>query len=455
MSRKPFKLGYSIRSMGYHIAAWRLPVGQACAPMTFDAYLEVVREAEAAKLDMVFLADTLSQKAPDDPAGSAAYSSWNAEPEPISLLSALAPMTKHVGLAATASTTYNEPFHVARKFSTLDHLSGGRAAWNMVTSWADRDARNFNREAARDYSERYERGSEFLDVVCGLWDTWEDGALLSDRESGRYYDYTKVHTLNHKGKHFNVEGPLTSPRTAQGRPIIIQAGASEQGRDIAARMADVVYTNAATLEEAQEYYNDMKRRVVAYGRRPDELLIMSGISPYMGATDADGQAEYEELQRLTDPIVAGSAVFRKIPSLLGLPLDHLLREEDFSVMFFRSSAERMRDHALENKLTLGEMLKIFGTGTIENVVIGSAIKVADHMQHWYEAGACDGFNIAPPHALTCVRNVRRYLVPELQKRGLFRLEYEGTTLRENLGLPWPANRFAKGASEAETSAAGA
>lgn len=276
-----------------------------------------------------------------------------------------------------------------------------------------------------------------MEVVRKLWESWEDDALVLDQAGGRYYDPEKVHRIDHAGAHFSVAGPLTAARTPQGRPIIIQAGASDQGRDIAAETADVVYTNAATLEEAQDFYADMKARTAAKGRDPGQVLIMSGIAPYFGATEAEGRAEYDALQDLIDPAVAGTAVFRKIPNLVKRGLDEKVRPEDFDVMFFRSSAERMRDVALEEGMTLRRMLARFGTGTVENVVIGSAAQVADRMEHWVRNGACDGFNITPPHALTCIRKVRRLLVPELQARGLFRRAYEGTTLRANLGLDWP------------------
>ena len=438
MSIKPFKLGYSMRSMGYHVAGWRLPDQEPGAALSLAAYQDLLREAEAAKLDMVFLADTLSPKAVDEPPGCAARCSWNAEFEPLTLLSALAVTTRHIGLVATASTTYDEPYHLARRFSSLDHLSGGRAGWNMVTSWNVKDAANFHAGEVPDYAERYARGREFVDVCRKLWESWDDDAIVMDREAGVFYREGSVRRIDHRGKHFSVAGPLTVSRSPQGRPIIVQAGSSDDGRDIAAESADVIYTNAATLEEAQAFYNDMKSRVAKKGRNPDQLLIMSGITPYFGATEAEGQEEYAQLQDLTDPMVAGTAVFRKIPLLAKRRLDELVQPEDFEIMHFRSSAERMRDHALANKQTLRRMLQTFGTGTIENVVIGSASQVADHMEHWYRNGACDGFNIAPPHALSCIRKIRAHLVPELQRRGLFRMEYEGTTLRANLGLDWPA-----------------
>jgi FMN-dependent oxidoreductase (nitrilotriacetate monooxygenase family) len=445
MTTKHFKLGYSMRSMGYHVAAWRLPDQNPDAAINLSAYQELVREAEAAKLDMVFLADTFSPKAVDEPPGCASRCSWNAEFEPTTLLAALAVTTRHIGLIATASTTYEQPYHLARRFSSLDHLSGGRAGWNMVTSWNAKDAANFHSGEVASYEDRYARGREFMEVCRKLWESWEDDALVMDQGTGIFYDEGKVRPVHHKGEHFSVAGPLTLPRTPQGRPVIVQAGSSDEGRDIAAESADVIYTNAATLEEAQEFYADMKRRAAVKGRDPEKLLIMSGLTPYFGATEAEGQEEYSRLQELTDPIVAGTAVFRKIPNLAKRGLDEVVRPEDFDVMYFKSSAERMRDHALTNKLTLRKMLQIFGTGTIENVAVGSAKQVADHMEHWHSNKGCDGFNIAPPHALSCIRKIRAHLVPELQSRGLFRREYEGTTLRANLGLDWPSTaRVASG-----------
>jgi len=442
MRKGQMKLGLSIRSMGYHVAAWRHPEASAEGAMSFQNYADLVRAAEDAKLDMVFLADTLSLKAVDDPPGAAARSSWNAELEPITLLSALATVTRNIGLVATASTSYNEPFHIARKFSSLDHISGGRAAWNMVTSWSDGDALNFNREKTRDYGERYERGREFVEVVRGLWDTWEDDALIRDQENGIFYDYDKVHVLNHKGKHFGVKGPLTAPRTPQGRPIIVQAGESAEGREIATTMADVIYASADSMESAQAYYADIKQRLRTLGRAEDSLLMMFGVTIFVAETEAEARAEYERLQDLIDPMVAMSAIVRKVPSLSGLGLDDQVTEENFDISLFKSGGERLKQIVIARQPTLRELLKIIGHGTTQNVVIGTAPQIADHLERWYASYACDGFNITPSHAPSCMRNIAKYLIPELQRRGRFRTEYEGPTLRENLGLPWPANPWA-------------
>lgn len=431
------KLGLSIRSMGYHVAAWRHPAGRPDAAMDFRSYADLVLAAERAKFDMVFLADTLSLKAVDEPPGAAARSSWNAEFEPITLLSALAPLTNNIGLVATASTSYNEPFHIARKFSSLDHISGGRAAWNMVTSWSDKDALNFSREKTRGYAERYARGREFVEVVRGLWDTWEDDAIIADREAGVFYDYSKVRVLDHKGEHFAVQGPLTSPRTPQGRPIIVQAGASVEGREIAVDLADIIYASADSLADAQKYYADIQHRLKQAGRPPGDLLMMFGVTIFVAASEAEARAEYERLQDLIDPMVALSAIARKVPSLAKLSLDDEVTESNFDTALLKSGGERLRQIVRDQKPTVRQLLKIVGHGTTQNVLIGTASQVADKLEEWYRNYACDGFNITPSHAPTCVRNLGEFLVPELQRRGLFRTEYEGTTLRENLGLSWP------------------
>lgn len=247
------KLGLSMRYVGYHAAAWRHPEADPGAASKFAHFRRVAQVAEAAKFDMLFLADGIGIRARDEPAGSLCRSAQNAELEPLTLLSALAAVTQHIGLVATASTTYNEPFHVARKYASLDQISGGRAGWNVVTSWSDAEARNFNRDAHLGYDERYERAAEFVEVVKGLWDSWEDDAFLHDKASGIFFDPSKLHVLAHEGKHFRVRGPLSVARTPQGRPLLVQAGASEQGLAIAAASADVVYSAHQDLAAAKAY----------------------------------------------------------------------------------------------------------------------------------------------------------------------------------------------------------
>ena len=318
MSPRNFmKLGLSMRYVGYHAAAWRHPDADPGAASKFSHFLRVAQAAEAAKFDMVFLADGIGLRAKDEPAGSLARSAQNAELEPLTLLSALAPMTSHIGLVATQSTTYNEPFHIARKYASLDQISGGRAGWNIVTSWSDAEARNFNRDSHLDSETRYNRAAEFVDVVTGLWDSWDVDAFPHDKTSGLFFDPAKLHTLDHKGKHFQVRGPLTVARTPQGRPILVQAGASNQGIEIAARYADVVYSAAHEIESATRYYADLKGRLATYGRRPDQLLIMPGITPFVGRTEQEARDKYDQLNALVDPILGLSYLYGQMGDLSG------------------------------------------------------------------------------------------------------------------------------------------
>lgn len=273
-NKRQIKLGAFFMIPGHHVAAWRHPEAEAHSVLDFKFYKKLAQTAERGKFDMVFLADgyAVSNRFP-----AALEQTVTVRPEPLTLLSALSAVTEHVGLAATVSTTYNEPFHVARKFASLDHLSGGRAAWNVVTSSQDEEALNFNQQVHLLHEKRYDRAEEFLNVVTGLWDSWEDDAFLFDKEAAKFADGSKAHTLNHEGKWFNVRGPLNVARPVQGHPVIVQAGASEPGKELAARTAEVIFTAWQTLEEAQAFYSDVKGRLAKYGRTPDSLKIMPGV----------------------------------------------------------------------------------------------------------------------------------------------------------------------------------
>jgi FMN-dependent oxidoreductase (nitrilotriacetate monooxygenase family) len=309
------RLGLSMRYLGYHVAAWRHPSVPADGALSFAHFLNTARKAEAAHFDMIFFADGLGIRANDNPKGSLARDMRNAELEPLTLLAALAATTRSIGLVATASTTYNEPFHIARKYASIDHISGGRAGWNVVTSWSDEEAQNFNRSETLAYADRYERADEFVDVVRALWNSWEDDAFIRDKASGIFYDEARLHVPAHKGKHFQVRGPLNSARTPQGQPVIVQAGASEAGRQLAARCADVVYSNAHDLKSAQSYYLDLKGRLAAHCREPDDLLIMPGIVPFVAATRQEAQDKYDQLQELIHPLSGLAALYGQLGDL--------------------------------------------------------------------------------------------------------------------------------------------
>ncbi|HYZ64752.1 MAG TPA: LLM class flavin-dependent oxidoreductase, partial [Acetobacteraceae bacterium] len=370
-------------------------------------------------------------------------------PEPISLLSALAAATSRVGLAATISTTYNEPYPVARKFATLDHLSRGRAAMNVVTSSTWQEARNFGQEAHMDHATRYRRAAEFVAVVRGLWDSWEDGAVVADQATGRFADPRLVHHLDHEGEFFAVRGPLNVPRPPQGHPVIIQAGVSEDGQALAASIADLVFTVNASLEEAQARYAATKARVAQAGRAPGNVKILPGLMPVVAETEAQAREEYAALQALTPPEI-GIAYLSDLVDhdLSAYPPDGPL--PDLPAINGGVGRFKMIERlAREDGLTLGQIAHRMLLARGHWTVIGDPRQVADEMERWFTAGACDGFNILAPHHPAGLDAFVDLVVPELQRRDLFRREYAGTTLREHLGLPRPANQFSSLSKVAE------
>lgn len=433
------KLGMSIRGLGYHPAAWRHPDVPADGTLRFEHYAHNAQMAERGLCDMIFFADGIGLRERDEPRGSLARSGYElVEMEPMTLLPALAVVTKHIGLVTTASTTYNEPYHVARKFATLDLISKGRAGWNIVTSWSEAEAKNFNREEHLEYDTRYERAAEFVEVVKGLWDSWEPGCIVYDKAGGLFYDESRMHLLNHRGKHFQVRGPLNVSDMPQGRPIMVQAGASEPGREIAAATADVVYAAQDSLAAAKAYYDDVKGRLAKYGRERDDLKIMPGVRTIVGRTREEAQEKFDRLQDLTDPLVGLARVYAALGDLTGYDLDGPVPEPQRSSEM-RSSTERVMHRARSQNLTIRQLYKqIVGGGFY---LIGTAKDIVDGMQEWYEAEACDGFNILPPYLPGSCDDFVEFITPELQRRGLFRKAYEGATLRENLGLKPHINRY--------------
>ncbi|MBR0655502.1 LLM class flavin-dependent oxidoreductase [Plastoroseomonas arctica] len=446
--RDKMKLGMSMRGLGYHPAAWRHPDVPADGTLRFEHYAHNAVMAERGLFDMIFFADGIGLRERDEPRGSLARSGYElVEMEPMTLLPALAVLTKHIGLVTTASTTYNEPFHVARKFATLDLISHGRAGWNIVTSWSEAEAKNFNREAHLDYDTRYERAAEFVEVVKGLWDCWEPGSLLYDKAGGLFYDEARMHLLNHRGKHFQVRGPLNVASMPQGRPVLFQAGASEPGREIAAATADVVYAAADSLKASKAYYDDVKARMAKHGRDGDALKIMPGVRTIVAATRAEAQDKFDRLQDLTDPLVGLGRVYAALGDLSSFDLDGPVPEPQRAAEV-RSSTERMMERARSQNLTIRQLYQqVVGGGFY---LIGTASDIVDGMQEWFEAEACDGFNVLPPYLPGCCDDFVEFITPELQRRGLFRTAYEGKTLRENLGLAPHVNRHvaARAASEA-------
>ena len=448
MPARTMRLGLSIRGHGYHPAAWRHPDVPADGTLCVEHYVRSARIAERGKLDMIFFADGAGIRQGDDPPGSLSRTGRDMlELEPTMLLPALAMATRHVGLIATASTTYNEPYNLARRFATLDLISKGRAGWNVVASWSEYEAQNFGLETTLDYDTRYARSAEFVEVVKGLWDGWEDGALLFDKATGRYFDEAKMHVLDHQGRFFKVRGPLNVAGMPQGHPVIVQAGASEQGRELGAATADVIYAIHNTLGRAQAYYADVKGRMAKYGRKPDDLKIMPAFCPVVGRTRAEAQAKHDALQALIDPLVGLASLYSSFGDLSGFPLDGPVPDDALGAQELRSISAQLVDWVKKEKPTIRELF--LRTGITGSATIGTPADIADRMQEWFEASACDGFNITPATLPGGGEDFVEMVVPELQRRGLFRTEYEGRTLRDNLGLPAVINRYRKSRQAAE------
>ncbi|MEE4619244.1 LLM class flavin-dependent oxidoreductase [Pseudomonas alliivorans] len=436
---RQMKLGAFLMATGHHVAAWRHPDVPADAGLDFKHYRHLAQVAEAAKFDALFVADSVAAATGDIASRMARSDHF----EPLTLLSALSAVTDHIGLIATATTTYNEPYHVARKFASLDHLSGGRAGWNLVTSDAAAEAQNFGRSEHVGHAERYSRAREFHQVVAGLWNSWADDAFTRDKASGQYYDPAKVQVLNHQGEHFSVKGPLNVARSPQGQPVIVQAGSSEVGRDLAAQTAEVVFTAQTSLAGAQAFYADIKGRLDAYGRSADSLKIMPGVLIVVAETEALAKEKFESFQDLVEPEVGVALLGRMLGNfdLSGYPLDGPLPELPLTDNGQRSRQKLLTELAEREHLNLAQLGRRIAGGRGHYSLIGTPEQVADELQSWFEQGAADGFNVLVPHLPGGLEDVARLLVPELQRRGLFRTEYEGTTLRENLGLQRPADGF--------------
>ncbi|QXI30641.1 LLM class flavin-dependent oxidoreductase [Pseudomonas vanderleydeniana] len=433
------KLGAFLANSGHHVAAWRHPLAQADASLDFAHFRAIAETAERGKFDALFIADVVALWGHHHDALSRTARAEHFEP--LTLMSALAAVTTHIGLIATATTSYNEPYHIARKFASLDHLSGGRAAWNLVTSVVSDEAWNFGREQHIDHGDRYQRAEEFHDVVKGLWDSWDDDAFVRDKASGQYFDPAKLHTLNHRGEHFAVRGPLNVARPPQGHPVLVQAGASPAGRTLAARVAEVIFASASDLADAQAFYQDIKARAADLGRDPDHIKILPGITPFIAESREQAQALFDEFQALIDPVLG----LRLLADTLGEDIDLSGHDLDgplpeTPVGQRGSRRDKVLELAQKENLSIRQLYLRLAGG---NPVIGTAADIADHFEAWFEARACDGFNVFFPYFPGGIEVFVDQVIPLLQERGLFRREYQGRTLRENLGLPRPANRFSR------------
>ena len=403
-------------------------------------YIEVTQTAERALFDFVFNADSNSTFGPDDP------EMWKRTAvamriEPLTLLGALSAMTSHIGLISTATTTYLDPFHVARMFATLDQMSQGRVGWNVVTSSAASEAFNFSRDKHAAHDDRYRRAAEFIEVAQGLWDTWEDDAFVMDKAQGLFFHPAELHMLHHKGEHFSVRGPLMVPRSPQGQPVIVQAGQSDAGRELAARTAEVLFTVQQQLAPAKAFYGDLKARVARCGRSPDSLKIMPGVVTVVGLTRDEAQEKFDRLQALIHPELGVAALSDIVGlDLTPFPLDGPL--PDVPLSNTQQGRQKMVvEMARSENLTIRQLYKRVATARGHRVALGTAADIADALEEWYRGGAADGFNIMPQVFPAGVNEFCDLVIPELQRRGLFRTKYEGRTLRENVGLPRPKNRF--------------
>ena len=433
-------LNLFIQSRGHHEASWRHPASSPLALSDIAYYRDVAQRAEAGLFDSIFLADQLALADTAAQAGT----TWL---EPITALGALAASTSRIGLIATASTTYSEPFNLARQFASLDHISSGRVGWNIVTSWLAAAARNYGSAGQVSHADRYARGEEFVAVVKALWDSWTDDAVLDDRAGGHYARADRIRPINHAGEHYAVAGPLNMPRGPQGRPVFVQAGSSDTGRRFAARHAEAVFTAQMEKATAQEFYADLKRLVVAEGRAPDQALILPGLSPVIAATEAEAQRTARELNDLTDPEIGRKRLSGRFGGhdFSHLPLDRPLAPEDFpdpgTVEAARSRTEVIVGLVRREKFTLRQLLAYLAGARGHYTTAGTPEQIADLIEDWFSDGAADGFNVMPPVLPSMLDVFVAEVIPLLQKRGLFRTAYEGSTLREHFGLARPASRL--------------
>ncbi|NLU82404.1 LLM class flavin-dependent oxidoreductase [Rhodococcus sp. HNM0569] len=437
---KQLHLNAFLMGVGHHEAAWRHPRTDAARVHSAAHFQELGRIAERGRLDSVFFADGLA-------VGPRIKHNAQAVFEPVTLLSAIAAATEHVGLIATASTTYSDPYSLARKFTSLDHISGGRAGWNIVTSAGADEAANFGLADRPLHRDRYARAQEFLEVALALWDSWEEGALTLDVESGVYADPNRVHTLEHESEHFRVRGPLNSPRSPQGRPLLVQAGSSEDGKEFAARYAEAVFTAQRTLDQGRAFYRDLKGRLGRYGRAEHELKVLPGIVPFI----ADTEAEAKELEQSFTDLISPEYSLRQLSTMLGVDLTAHALDAPLpplppldAIEGNKSRYALVKDLASSESLTVRQLIGKLGGGRGHRTFAGTPEQVADELTTWFAEGAADGFNIMPPYLPGGLDDFVDRVVPILQDRGLFRREYTASTLRGHYGLDDVGNRFAQG-----------
>jgi FMN-dependent oxidoreductase (nitrilotriacetate monooxygenase family) len=436
--RRELHLNAFLMGAGHHEAAWRLPESNPRADFDLQHWIRLARLAEHAKFDSLFLADGPALT------GSGAFRPPG-QLEPFTLLTALSQHTSRIGLIATVSSTYNEPYNLARRLASVDHVSGGRAGWNIVTSAGADEAANFGLDDRPNHSVRYQRADEFLTVAKALWDSWESEAVLAEKESGRYADPTRLHTLDHAGSYFRVAGPLNVERPPQGYPVMVQAGSSEEGRGFAARHAEAIFTAHQTYDRAADFYRDIKARTTAAGRDPDAVLVLPGIVPFIGSTEEEAAKLASRFDDLRIPDYGLSQLawnFEVDPSVFELdaPLpDSILARPKLEGS--QSRSDLIIELAVREDLTVREILSRLGGGRGHFTFVGTPDQAADMIISWFEGGAADGFNIMAPALPSQLETFIEHVLPILRSKGLFREEYRGASLREHYGLPVPANQF--------------
>lgn len=440
MAAKQLHLNLFVHSRGHHEASWRHPKATPLSVFDIAYYQDVATKAEAGLFDSIFFADQLALG--DDIANGPRIGL-----EPITVLAALAVSTTHIGLIATASTTYTEPFNLARQFASLDHISKGRIGWNIVTSWLATAAANFGRDEPLAHAERYARAEEYLEVVKGLWDSWAHDAIIDDRATGRYAKSDGIRPISFEGRYYKVRGPLNLPRSVQGRPVLVQAGSSETGRAFAARHGEAIFTAQLEKRAAQEFYADIKSRAREAGRMPDQILILPGLSPLLAGTEAEAQKLADELMALADPEVGRKRLSSRFGGydLSHLPLDKTLSPHDFpapdTVEAARSRTQVIIDLVRRHEPTLRQLLAMLAGARGHHTFVGTPDQLADLMTEWVSEGAADGFNVMPPVLPWMLDVFVDEVIPILQRRGLFRTAYEGRTLRSHYGLSEPPSQF--------------
>ena len=436
-SSSSLHLNAFLHDIGHHEAAWRLPESNPFDTVSVEHYIRLARIAEAGTFDSIFFAD-----------GPALQNDPRYRPigilEPTTLLAALAVSTQHIGLIATASTSYGEPYDLARRFASIDHISHGRAGWNIVTTANRAAALNFGLDDRALHADRYERAEEFVEVAKKLWDSWEDDAPIGDKRAGIFADGARIHEIDHEGKFYSVAGPLNAPRSPQGYPLLVQAGQSESGRRFAARHAEAVFTTQRSLADGQAFYADMKARVVAAGRRPEQIVILPGIVPILGSTEAEAREREHAFDEQIVPEYGLHQISKYFDvDLTAADLDGPLPEvppED-EIEGFKSRSSLVANLAHGERLTIRQLLAKLGWGRGHRSLVGTPEQIADDIELWFTEGAADGFNIMPPALPRDLETFVEHVIPDLRRRGLFRHEYAGTTLREHYGLERPQSQY--------------